>query len=72
MNKDSRSSRPTSCSDVDYDAIDVVAPAVDRALMAEFTDGATIAQLSMPDMRLLIGYMLAYPIGSARRSGRWT
>jgi 1-deoxy-D-xylulose-5-phosphate reductoisomerase len=29
--------------------------------MAEFTDGATIAQLSMPDMRLPIGYALAYP-----------
>ncbi len=34
--------------------------------MAEFTDGSTIAQLSMPDMRLPIGYALAYParIGS--------
>jgi 1-deoxy-D-xylulose-5-phosphate reductoisomerase len=35
--------------------------------MAEFTDGSTIAQLSMPDMRLPIGYALAYParIGTA-------
>ena len=29
--------------------------------MVEFTDGATVAQLSMPDMRLPIGYALAYP-----------
>ena len=38
-----------------------------RRSMAEFTDGSTIAQLSMPDMRLPIGYALAYParIGTA-------
>jgi 1-deoxy-D-xylulose-5-phosphate reductoisomerase len=29
--------------------------------MVEFTDGATIAQLSLPDMRLCIGYALAFP-----------
>ncbi len=29
--------------------------------MATFTDGSTIAQLSLPDMRLPIGYALAYP-----------
>jgi 1-deoxy-D-xylulose-5-phosphate reductoisomerase len=29
--------------------------------MVEFTDGATVAQLSLPDMRLPIGYALAYP-----------
>jgi 1-deoxy-D-xylulose-5-phosphate reductoisomerase len=29
--------------------------------MVEFTDGSTIAQLSMPDMRLPIGYALGYP-----------
>lgn len=29
--------------------------------MVEFTDGATIAQLSLPDMKLPIGYALAYP-----------
>ena len=29
--------------------------------MVEYTDGATVAQLSMPDMRLPIGYALAYP-----------
>jgi 1-deoxy-D-xylulose-5-phosphate reductoisomerase len=29
--------------------------------MVEFTDGSTIAQLSLPDMRLPIGYALSYP-----------
>ncbi len=29
--------------------------------MVEFADGATVAQLSLPDMRLPIGYALAYP-----------
>ena len=29
--------------------------------MVEFSDGATIAQLSLPDMRLPIGYALAFP-----------
>lgn len=29
--------------------------------MVTYSDGATIAQLSMPDMRLCIGYALAYP-----------
>ena len=29
--------------------------------MVEFTDGAVIAQLSMPDMRLPIAYALDYP-----------
>ena len=29
--------------------------------MVTFSDGATIAQLSQPDMRLCIGYALAYP-----------
>jgi 1-deoxy-D-xylulose-5-phosphate reductoisomerase len=29
--------------------------------MIETTDGATLAQLSQPDMRLPIGYALAYP-----------
>ena len=42
--------------------------------MVEFTDGATIAQLSMPDMRLAIGYALAYPNRIATPFGRidWT
>src|SRR5258708_8707318 len=29
--------------------------------MVELTDGATVAQLSLPDMRLPIGYALAHP-----------
>lgn len=48
--------------DTDYDDIDVVVhPQSIVHSMAEFTDGATIAQLSMPDMRLPIAYALAYP-----------
>jgi 1-deoxy-D-xylulose-5-phosphate reductoisomerase len=47
---------------VGYDAIEVV---VHRQSiihsMVEFSDGATIAQLSLPDMRLPIGYALAFP-----------
>ena len=38
--------------------------------MVEFTDGSTIAQLSMPDMRLPIGYALAYPAASRTPFGR--
>ena len=46
----------------DYDQIEVVVhPQSIVHSMVEFTDGATIAQLSMPDMRLPIGYALAYP-----------
>ena len=51
-----------------YDHIEVVVhPQSVVHSMAEFTDGSTIAQLSMPDMRLPIGYALAYPgrIGTA-------
>jgi 1-deoxy-D-xylulose-5-phosphate reductoisomerase len=41
--------------------------------MVELTDGATIAQLSMPDMRLPIGYALAYPerVGTAFGAIDW-
>jgi 1-deoxy-D-xylulose-5-phosphate reductoisomerase len=47
---------------VDYDHIEVVVhPQSIIHSMVEFTDGATIAQLSLPDMRLPIGYALAYP-----------
>ncbi len=47
---------------VSYDAIDVVVhPQSVIHSMIETTDGATLAQLSMPDMRLPIGYALAYP-----------
>jgi 1-deoxy-D-xylulose-5-phosphate reductoisomerase len=47
---------------VGYDEIEVVVhPQSIIHSMVEFTDGATIAQLSLPDMRLPIGYALAYP-----------
>jgi 1-deoxy-D-xylulose-5-phosphate reductoisomerase len=46
----------------DYDRIDVVVhPQSVIHGMVEFTDGATIAQLSMPDMRLPIGLALGAP-----------
>jgi len=45
-----------------YDQIEVVVhPQSVVHSMVETTDGATIAQLSMPDMRLPIGYALSYP-----------
>ncbi len=45
-----------------YERIDVVVhPQSVVHSMVEFTDGSTIAQLSMPDMRLPIGYALGYP-----------
>jgi 1-deoxy-D-xylulose-5-phosphate reductoisomerase len=48
--------------DVPYDAIDVVVhPQSIVHSMVEYVDGAVVAQLSMPDMRLPIGYALAYP-----------
>ena len=48
--------------DVGYDAIDVVVhPQSIVHSMAEFSDGSTIAQMSLPDMRLPIGYALAFP-----------
>jgi len=48
--------------DMPYDRIEVVVhPQSIVHSMAEFSDGATIAQLSLPDMRLPIAYALAYP-----------
>ena len=48
--------------DVDYDRIEVVVhPQSIVHSMVEFTDGCTMAQLSLPDMRLPIGYALAHP-----------
>jgi 1-deoxy-D-xylulose-5-phosphate reductoisomerase len=38
--------------------------------MVEFTDAATIAQLSLPDMRLPIGYALAHPDRATSPFGR--
>jgi 1-deoxy-D-xylulose-5-phosphate reductoisomerase len=54
-----------------YDRIDVVVhPQSIIHSMVEFSDGATIAQLSLPDMRLPIGYALAYPDRIATPFGR--
>ena len=48
--------------DIDYDRIEVVVhPQSIVHSMVEFCDGTTIAQLSVPDMRLPIGYALGYP-----------
>ena len=58
-----------------YDDIDVVVhPQSVVHSMVEFTDGSTIAQLSMPDMRLPIGYALGYPDRIGTSFGRidWT
>ncbi|HEY2811918.1 MAG TPA: 1-deoxy-D-xylulose-5-phosphate reductoisomerase [Acidimicrobiales bacterium] len=60
---------------VGYDHIEVVVhPQSIVHSMVEFTDGATIAQLSLPDMRLPIGYALAYPDRITTPFGRidWT
>jgi len=60
---------------VSYDQIDVVVhPQSVIHSMVEFTDGATIAQLSMPDMKLPIAYALAYPARGSVPFGRidWT
>jgi 1-deoxy-D-xylulose-5-phosphate reductoisomerase len=47
---------------IGYDRIEVVVhPQSIVHSMVEFDDGSTIAQLSMPDMRLPIGYALGYP-----------
>jgi 1-deoxy-D-xylulose-5-phosphate reductoisomerase len=60
---------------VDYDRIEVVVhPQSIVHSMVELTDGSTIAQLSQPDMRLPIGYALAWPDRIATPFGRidWT
>ena len=54
-----------------YDQIDVVVhPQSVVHSMVEFTDGSTIAQLSMPTMKLPIGYALGYPNRIATSFGR--
>jgi 1-deoxy-D-xylulose-5-phosphate reductoisomerase len=54
-----------------YDKIEVVVhPQSVVHSMVEFTDGSTVAQLSMPDMRLPIGYALAYPNRATSAFGR--
>ena len=60
---------------VDYPRIDVVVhPQSIVHSMVEFSDGATVAQLSLPDMRLPIAYALAWPDRGARPFGAidWT
>ena len=60
---------------ITFDDIEVVVhPQSIVHSMVDFTDGATIAQLSRPDMRLPIGYALAYPdrVGTAFGSIDWT
>jgi 1-deoxy-D-xylulose-5-phosphate reductoisomerase len=56
---------------LDYDVIEVIVhPQSVVHSMVEFSDGATIAQLSQPDMRLPIGYALAWPDRIATPFGR--
>lgn len=60
---------------LDYSLIDVVVhPQSIVHSMVEFQDGATIAQLSLPDMRLPIAYALEYPHRSSAAFGviDWT
>jgi 1-deoxy-D-xylulose-5-phosphate reductoisomerase len=60
---------------VDYDRIEVVIhPQSIVHSMVELTDGATVAQLSQPDMRGPIGYALAWPDRIGTPFGRldWT
>ena len=54
-----------------YDQIEVVVhPQSIVHSMVEYIDGSTIAQLSMPDMRLPIGYALGHPNRIATPFGR--
>ncbi len=56
---------------LDYDHIEVVVhPQSIVHSMVEMSDGSTIAQLSNPDMRLPIGYALAWPDRIATPFGR--
>jgi 1-deoxy-D-xylulose-5-phosphate reductoisomerase len=60
---------------IDFDHIDVVVhPQSIVHSMVEFTDASTMAQLSNPDMRLPIGYALAWPDRIGTPFGRidWT
>ena len=57
--------------DVPYEKIDVaVHPQSIVHSMAEFRDGAVMAQLGLPDMRLPIQYALTYPTREAANFGR--
>jgi 1-deoxy-D-xylulose-5-phosphate reductoisomerase len=56
---------------VSYDDIEVVVhPQSVVHSMVEFTDGSTIAQLSLPDMRLPIAYALGFPHRATTPFGR--
>jgi 1-deoxy-D-xylulose-5-phosphate reductoisomerase len=60
---------------VPYDRVEVVVhPQSVVHSMVEFADGATVAQLSLPDMRLCIAYALAHPRRGSVAWGRidWT
>jgi 1-deoxy-D-xylulose-5-phosphate reductoisomerase len=60
---------------IGFDEIDVVVhPQSVVHSMVTYTDGSTIAQLSLPDMRLPIGYALAWPdrIGTPFGDIDWT
>jgi 1-deoxy-D-xylulose-5-phosphate reductoisomerase len=57
--------------DVGFDRIEVVVhPQSIVHSLVEFTDGTSMAQLSLPDMRLPIAYALAYPERVATPFGR--
>jgi 1-deoxy-D-xylulose 5-phosphate reductoisomerase len=57
--------------DVPYDRIEVaVHPQSIVHAMVEWCDGSTVAQLSMPDMRLAIGLALGWPERDERPRGR--
>ncbi|MEI7592866.1 MAG: 1-deoxy-D-xylulose-5-phosphate reductoisomerase [Actinomycetes bacterium] len=56
---------------INFDQIDVVVhPQSIVHSMVEYTDAATIAQMSLPDMRLPIAYALAFPDRSVAPFGR--
>jgi 1-deoxy-D-xylulose-5-phosphate reductoisomerase len=60
---------------IGYDRIEVVVhPQSIVHSMVETSDGATLAQLSLPDMRLPIGYALSYPdrLGTPFGAIDWT
>jgi 1-deoxy-D-xylulose-5-phosphate reductoisomerase len=62
MNKGLEVIEANELFDVGFDRVEVVVhPQSIVHSMVELTDGATIAQLSMPDMRLPIAYALAHP-----------
>lgn len=56
---------------LDYSRVEVVVhPQSVVHSMVEFVDGATVAQLSLPDMRLCIGYAISYPARLPQAFGR--